>query len=100
MEKYEAEHGPELPWESLEVDSAKHNLPGPQCRVALLYAHLNLTGQPNAVASIQRTLSNPRLTTSSIQRALSARLPDGDAPSVQSLVRHRRGDCACPRGTS
>lgn len=88
-------------WDSFESEAATPPPPpGPKCRVALLYAHLNQTGQSEAVAFIQRTLLNHRLTTSSIHKALSGRLEAGDAPSMQSLVRHRRGDCACPRGTS
>lgn len=84
-------------WDSFESEAASPaKAPGPKCRVALTFADLS----DEAVASINRTLANSRLTTSSIHKALSARLPAEDCPSIQSLVRHRRGDCACPRGAS
>lgn len=83
-------------WDDLEKDAKAAQYPGPKCGVFTMLRTLDETAR----ASVERVLANVRLTSSGIHKALSARLPAEDVASTQSLTRHRRGACNCPKGDS
>lgn len=82
-------------WENLE-DDARANPKGPRCTVGIMLETIGAEGR----ASVERALGNIRLTSSGLRRALESRVGLEDLPSAQSLTRHRRGSCNCPKGAS
>lgn len=61
---------------------------GPLCSVARLLSTLS----EDDAATLRGALSDPRVKTSTIQRALRR---NGDTLAEQTIGRHRRGGCAC-----
>ena len=68
---------------------ARANRRGPLCRIAqLLEAH------PEVEDELEEALAEPMLTGTAIAAALKSRYGD-DAPSAQTVNRHRKGECNC-----
>lgn len=82
-------------WDSLEEEAKASGARKPRCGVAVLLEILGNDFGQGAVTSVQRTLDNVRLTSSSIHKALEARVTPSDLPSTYTLQRHRRGNCTC-----
>src|SRR5690606_3376630 len=68
---------------------ARANQRGPLCRIAqLLEAH------PEVKDELEEALAEPMLTGTAIAAALKSRYGD-DAPTAQTVNRHRKGECNC-----
>ncbi|MFJ9848602.1 hypothetical protein [Streptomyces sp. NPDC101150] len=63
---------------------------GPECTVKVFADGLD----SDARTAVVNAMSNRKLTSSGIYRALRARVGD-IAPSAHTINRHRRGDCKC-----
>lgn len=62
---------------------------GPRCRMCSLLN--SLTGE--AAEEIDKACADVTITSTSIRRALIARVDPRQVPSAYSIARHRRGDC-------
>lgn len=72
------------------IRSAPATLPGPKCGVYLVRAVLSAEDR----ADLDTALADIMIANKAIMLALNAR---GLTISLQSISRHRRGDCSCGR---
>jgi hypothetical protein len=79
-------------WDDLIDEAVAEGRPPSKCGVAVMFNGL----PPDAVKSINEALARPELTTSALAAVINRRVPpDNPGVKVQSLRRHRRGECNC-----
>jgi hypothetical protein len=70
-------------------DDSSISKQGPTCKMCKLLN--SLTGE--AAEEIEKACVSVEVTSTSIRRALIARVDQRQVPSAYSIARHRRGDC-------